>query len=336
MKNPRSNKFYACLPVGMASIITALMFSGSANAQIVYTDIDPDISRTRTSVSGSVSVLTTEETMDVNNDGTPDLKFTLTSRRNRGRSWGPNPVPGPGGTPPVNPSYTSSINGNVSVTPLNGGAILSGSSAYPKKMNLNESVKANATWSTTANQILVSKSSNTTSPLGNWNTATDGFLGLRFIAGGKTHYCWIQLNVAAFSSGANAATLILKDFAYNSRRRSPILAGQKIILGPPPTTNITTAATPTAVTSMDEDLSSISTMSLYPNPATDKFTVDLGNTTQKVDLTIFDLKGKIVYSATETDAQRLQVNTSSFEKGIYVVQIRAGEFAGTQRLIITK
>jgi hypothetical protein len=297
-------------------------------------DINPDISRIRTAVTSTSSILTSEESVDVNNDGTPDLKFTLTSSRIRRNSWGPAPVPGPGGTPPVNPSQTGSINGRVSVTPLNGSAILSGSPGYPAKLNLNESIKASSAWSTTANQILVSKSSNSNNPLGNWNTATDGFLGIKIIVDGKTHYCWIQLNVAAFSSGANAATLVLKDFAYNSRRNSRILAGQTITVTP--TTTISTEATPTGATSMDEDLSSMSTMSLYPNPATDKFSVDLGSNNEEVDIIIFDLRGKIVHSTTETHTQRLEVNASSFEKGIYVVQIRAGDFIETKRIIITK
>jgi len=325
MKNLLSKKLYAF-------VMTAFLFSAGANAQIVYTDINPDISRTRTAVTSTVSVLTTEENIDVNNDGTPDLKFTLTSSRLRGRTWGPNPVPGPGGNPPANPFPTGPINGNVSVTPLNGGAILSGSSGYPGKMNLNESINASATWSTTPSQILVSKSSNVTNPLGNWNTASDGFLGLKLISGNKTYYCWIRLNVAAFSSGENAATLVLKDFAYNSRRRSPILAGQTATIAQ----TTTTPAVPiqTSSPSMAENLSSSSSIALYPNPAVNQFTIDLGDKDQKVGVTISDMKGTMIYSTTAT--QKLEVNTTDFKDGIYIVQFQSADFIGTKRLIISK
>ena len=59
-----------------AFIVTAMLFSASANAQIVYTDINPDTSiiRTRLNLRGNYSI---EQNRDINNDGIPDLKFTL-------------------------------------------------------------------------------------------------------------------------------------------------------------------------------------------------------------------------------------------------------------------
>jgi len=194
-----------------AFIVTAMLFSASANAQIVYTDINPDTSiiRTRLNLRGNYSI---EQNRDINNDGIPDLKFTLITSIITG--W-----------PPLNPGYTA---GTIRATPLNGSAILTGSSGYPAKMNQNTIISANANWSSIANQLIFEKklSNGNTSNTGNWNTATDGFLGLRFVAAGQTHYCFIQLNAEAFTSGANAAILTIKDFAYNSIPNQAILAGE--------------------------------------------------------------------------------------------------------------
>nr|MBP7245675.1 hypothetical protein [Bacteroidia bacterium] len=60
----------------LAFIIMTMLFSTSANAQIAYTDINPDTSiiRTRLNQRGHYSI---EQSRDFNNDGIPDLKFTL-------------------------------------------------------------------------------------------------------------------------------------------------------------------------------------------------------------------------------------------------------------------
>ncbi|MBK7681864.1 MAG: T9SS type A sorting domain-containing protein [Bacteroidetes bacterium] len=196
----------------LAFIIMTMLFSTSANAQIAYTDINPDTSiiRTRLNQRGHYSI---EQSRDFNNDGIPDLKFTLITSIITG------------GFPPQNTGYTA---GTIRATPLNGSAILTGSLGFPAKMNLNAIISANANWSTVTNQLLFEKklaNGNTTNS-GNWNTGTDGFLGLKVIVGGQTHYCWIQLNAAAFTSGANAAILTIKDYAYNSVPNQPILAGE--------------------------------------------------------------------------------------------------------------
>ncbi len=232
MKKQLSKRLSACLhhfrcsfngskPVGMAFIVTVILFSTSANAQIVYTDINPDTSiiRTRLNLRGNYSI---EHNRDINNDGILDLKFTLITSIITG--W------------PPNPGYTA---GTIRVTPLNGSAILTGSSGYPSKMNQNAIISANANWSSIANQLIFEKrlSNGNTTNTGNWNTSTDGFLGLRFIAAGQTHYCFIQLNAEAFTSGANAAILVIKDFAYNSIPNQPILAGETSCTIP--TVNIT-------------------------------------------------------------------------------------------------
>ena len=70
MKKQLQKKIYACLPVGMAFIVTAIIFSVSANAQIVYTDVNPDVTY---NTNGGVYAL------DLNNDGITDFDITFTT-----------------------------------------------------------------------------------------------------------------------------------------------------------------------------------------------------------------------------------------------------------------
>lgn len=284
-----------------AFITTAMLFSANANAQIVYTDINPDstIIRPTISVRGSIS---TEQTIDVNNDGISDIKFTLLSRR----------------ITPFNPGQSGSITGSVSATPLNGNALLTGTSGNPAKMSQNDSIDANANWSALVSQVLFSKTtSSTTTTLGDWNTATDGFLGLRFIIGAQTHYCWIRLNVEAFTSGANAAILVIKDFAYNSIPNQLILAGE-------------------STTSGIIENSGASSINLFPNPSTNYFAIALKTETRKVKVSIVDITGKVIYTLTETNTQNVEVNTSELKEGIYIVEIQAEDFTVNKKLVVKK
>ena len=97
MKKQLQNIFYTF-------IIIAMMFSARANAQIVYTDVNPDFSNTCTSVS-SAQPGNKVDSIDLNNDGIFDLKLLLTA------TTGPqltNPPP---------------RRGFVKVSPLHGSAI---------------------------------------------------------------------------------------------------------------------------------------------------------------------------------------------------------------------
>ncbi|MBL0343334.1 MAG: T9SS type A sorting domain-containing protein [Bacteroidetes bacterium] len=51
---------------------------------------------------------------------------------------------------------------------------------------------------------------------------------------------------------------------------------------------------------------------------------------QKVEVTIADITGKVIYSTTASDMQKLEVNTTDFAKGIYVVKIQTADFMATK------
>jgi hypothetical protein len=159
---------------------------------------------------------------------------------------------------------------------------------------------------------------------GNWTTATDEFLGLTLVSNSQSYYCWVRLNVSAVIIGPTSATFTIKDYAYNSIPNQPILAGQTISTG------------------ISEN-SFASSINLFPNPADNHLTIDLGNNNKKVvrkdsygEVTITDITGKIIYTTTADETNKIEVNTNEFSEGIYIVQIQAAGFIGTKKLVIEK
>lgn len=70
---------------------------------------------------------------------------------------------------------------------------------------------------------------------------------------------------------------------------------------------------------------------LFPNPATDRLTVDCsGATTQPIDIQIFNSLGDCVFSQTKHLGQKTAIALSGFPAGVYAIRIRfaAGLFTG--------
>ncbi len=75
---------------------------------------------------------------------------------------------------------------------------------------------------------------------------------------------------------------------------------------------------------------------LFPNPATNHFTIALESDNKKAEVTIADITGKIVYTTNANETHKIEVNTSEFAEGIYVVHIQSADFIGMKRLIVIK
>jgi hypothetical protein len=303
MKKQLLKKFSACLPSGMAFIATAMLFSVSANAQIVYTDVNPD-----STMNCSVSVLCTKDyNLDLNNDAITD--FILTTFRV---------------DPPQIGNETIS---RVNAIPLNGNAVkdtlvYSDTVSIPLQLNavIDSNLLLNQSWQTSGSQILKngvyggSLANDTT--WGLWDSLADYYLGLRLLQSGQTHYGWVRLRVDVTSF---YASLIVKDYAYNSIPNQPILAGQ-------------TTATGISPLSLGERPG----VRLYPNPVKNKLTIELPNSIKNVEVTIADITGKMIYATSETDTEKIDVNTEDFAAGIYVVQIQTADFIATRKLVVEK
>ncbi len=182
-------------------IAIGMMFSASANAQIVYTDVIPD----DTISQGTYN-------LDLNNDGTNDFVIThsVTTFICAGQ---PRP------------------NRYIRVTPLGTNQVACYSGTNATKMTLNANIDASVlTWNNSVNQLMASR---TYHPLGctpsvqggQWINAVNGYLGLKLISSGNTYYGWARLNTL------DANSFTIKDYAYNTIPNQHILAGQTTVTG---------------------------------------------------------------------------------------------------------
>ncbi len=73
---------------------------------------------------------------------------------------------------------------------------------------------------------------------------------------------------------------------------------------------------------------------LYPNPAIDQFTIELGDMMNEVSVVrIYDFFGKIMFNKSVV-GEKIIINAHTFAKGIYFVEIDKGVNRYTQKLII--
>lgn len=298
MRNQQQKMFYAFI---MASMI----FSVSANAQIVYTDVTPDIVRSCTFTGGCDDAYS----LDLNNDSIVDfilapgaksfscgcnlvLEFGARDSAvviSTDQSW----MADQGGGFAFNTLIDSSLgwkNGLYIMTILPGKCEPSCGFPHP---------------GTTASFG---------APTGHWTNVNGKYLALKIQVGTDFYYGWIKLGVALDNY---LVTIKIMEYAYNSIPNQPILAGQTM------TTGLI-------------DNSFASSIDLYPNPADNHLTIDFGSNNKKVGVNIFDIAGKIMYSTTASETQKIEVDTKDFAGGIYVVQIQSGEFMGTKKLVVEK
>lgn len=286
MKRQLQKKLYA-------GIVTAMMFSISANAQIVYTDIAPDSAYTLTRWG------THTYNLDLNGDSTTDFLIKVTAPRPRY---------------PESPSSRS-----VSITPLGNNAFITRPAHTVKKLVPGDVISSTQVWHDTTFQYLQWNQTVFSFPpvitnTGEWDDVVNGYVGLRLINGGQTYYGWVRMDV---SVGTTSASMTIKDYAYNSIPNQPILAGE------------------TMTTGIIENAFA-SSINLFPNPAGNDFTIDLGSSNEEVKVTIADITGKVVYNTIATDTQKLEVNSTDFAEGIYVVQIQTEDFIETKTIILHK
>ncbi|MBL0341837.1 MAG: T9SS type A sorting domain-containing protein [Bacteroidetes bacterium] len=78
-------------------------------------------------------------------------------------------------------------------------------------------------------------------------------------------------------------------------------------------------------------------ISVFPNPAKNVLTISYPLLTHEdLTITITDITGKIIYKTIATATQKIEVNTSDFAEGVYLVQIQTEKFIETKKVIVTK
>ena len=187
----------------LASGITVI--AGAANAQVLHTDLNPDVILTG---QGAFYL------MDLNADGTDDFTFVTADTTVTGTTSGLSYTldvkagvvyPGSGNSWMANSSDTTVAN------------VPNGSSIGPSDFN---GLGTSGSYLGMMLDISIPMISySLTYPGGNF-LGSDGFVGLKFDISGSTHYGWARVEM---SSTGN--TLTIKEYAYESTAGTGILAG---------------------------------------------------------------------------------------------------------------
>jgi len=82
-----------------------------------------------------------------------------------------------------------------------------------------------------------------------------------------------------------------------------------------------------------EENSSFNEISIYPNPTSDQFYIET-NATDKLNVDLYDVNGRHVFSARVMDKSKINVTT--LENGAYTLTIKTGERVINKKLIILR
>jgi hypothetical protein len=163
--------------------------AAGANAQIVYTDVDPDYSHAGDEIGVG---------LDLNNDGNFD--FIIASGdsiyvNSNGSFRVRNTVVAGYGTQAANNAIAGEAPSGYN---------------YALALNMNDMIDNTLNWIAATNTMAYNV--NSANPYNeNWNGVTDKYLALRFNTGGNDYYGWARMDVTA-----DADVWTLKDYAYNA------------------------------------------------------------------------------------------------------------------------
>lgn len=348
-------------------LLTSIFYLLKANAQIVYTNVNPDATS-----SGGYN-------LDLNNDGITDFIITHTTSTISGS-------PNCSGTKTNNFIKVSPTGNNQCAT---------------NKLVANTIINSSLlTWNSSANQVIASSIwhcgfhpngwSWTASYPGHWSNSVIGYMALKITVNGNTYYGWLGMNTFL------ASTFTIKDYAYNSIPNQPILAGE--ISCTTPTVNLTqsgplsfcagdsvtltangtgyqyqwkknnvniagatnktyaaktagvykckvtnscgskTSGTRTVTVPCRESTSTfveaLEYLSVYPNPATNSVTIKFPSD-EPGEIQVVNLFGQIVFSE-KINTEQAQIDVSKFSEGMYIVKWTSGENFETKTFAVTK
>ena len=181
--------------LGASAAGVALLSITPANAEVVFTQANGRIGNNR--------VLS----VDLNHDGIPD--FALINAPH----FGPN-----------SNSFGESF--SVRPAPGNGVWIANNVSYFAAALPAGVSIGSKATFHST--QLLMAFADRTDIASfsgGDWKSATNRFLGLKFFINGEVHFGWARLTVTA-NKHQEDVTATLTGYAYETEPNTPLITGQ--------------------------------------------------------------------------------------------------------------
>ena len=177
------------------AVAGAVVSAAGAQAQVVYTDVNPDYSHDAPENNGFAVY-----PLDLNNDQTIDFviasKDTLTA--------------------------ASHVRFTLAA-PYGAGNAVAGDTPsaydYALELDMNSMVDSTLNWIAATNTMAYNVDS--ANPYNeNWNGVTDKYLGLKFVVGANTHYGWARLDSYAIGD-----SIVVKDYAFDATPNTGIMTG---------------------------------------------------------------------------------------------------------------
>jgi len=188
-------KTYSAIAAGVVAATSV------SNAQIVYTDVNPDVMLSDSSYM-----------IDLNQDAVGDFNVIHIAYSYGSTSF-------------LNLIGLQALNNNEVLGDTIVSSTYSDISFYPAMLDANDDIEENGQiWFNSSYGMMyyngVYGSYNFKG--GDWQNATDKYLGLRISINGKWHYGWARLDITS-----NGTAFIIKDYAYESSPETQIWAGVK-------------------------------------------------------------------------------------------------------------
>lgn len=275
-----------------SALATTAMFANQADAQVIYTDVDPDFIITEPADPPYTDILV----MDINMDSSPEGTFAFSSFLFDGSC------------------YTA---GSMSFYFINyASVLLNDTSAGVRILNEGEWINSSGNWNNDVfQQFMFSDFFNNTCdsdleyPVigGNWRQENEKYMGIRFYdAAADLHYGYIRLTVLIDSVAGDAEVELIKvyGYAWESSADTPIMAGD--------------GYQPDAI----HDLA-VMELQIWPNPTSELLYVDqIPPGMQQARWLIHDLAGRLIR---DTPLNGPVLSVADLQPGVYLLSLQDGD-----------
>jgi hypothetical protein len=269
--------------------------AGVANAQVIYTDVNPDVT-----LNGAGQ----NYLLDLNNDGTDDFDILMDVRAG---TYGGGLVNYTVEAAGINPLSSNEVMGTA--------ATIGGAGTYAQVVGGGDMIDDAAGWGVgnsdgmvfggwaTATGLISSSAA-----VGDWANETDKYVGLKLNSGGSAYYGWARLDMVSTALGAVSITI--KDYAYESTAATGVVTDPLVGLD-------------------DNALDGVNIAQVG-----DKIIVDVdANIASQGTVTVMNLNGQAVQEE-QLGAGMKVLQTEGLAAGLYLVTARFNEGVITEKVMV--
>jgi len=267
---------------------------GVSQAQVMYTDVNPD---------GDLSTPQGTYDIDFNNDAVIDVSFVYTKATGATGS-----ISGQTYVATYDMQVVANTAGNNWIVPS------STSNNLPTALYAGQPIGTSGNFGGATNgpvgghvDALIGGLIPYSLDVGNFRGA-EGFLGVSFDIGGSTHYGWIRLETAL-----DGTSTTIKDYAYDATAGTTILAGN----------------TGSGSVDVAETLEDVTTIRNFDN----KVVINFERQLTDANVTVTNLSGQQVANEKVT-SQIQELDLNELSSGIYLVTIQSEMGALTKRVYV--